>query len=308
MNRVFRTILSIVILLHLLSSSLFSQPNQVVFENYTLENGLQNNTVHQAFQDSRGYMWFATNNGISRYDGYKFTSFRNDPTDSTSLSGLLARVIFEDKKGNLWIGTESGGLNRFNREKETFEHILPADSVKGLGTSVKSIAEDATGRLWLGTNIGIKVYDPVSKTVQSFPFKPNANNSPSDRYVRVLQFDAHGKLWVGTNGGLDLFDPATKKFSRIHDTYPELKDEIWEIYRDPAGMLWVGTYNNGLFFIDPKNLQAKKIHLDGDKEWSKTIRSVVRDEKGLYWIGSRAGLCIYDPQKNTSAWFGNVEK
>src|SRR4051794_29642336 len=121
MTPVFKTMRCFVACIALLSSvhTLFAQPGQVNFENYTLENGLPNNTVHQAFQDSRGYMWFATNHGVCRYDGYRFTAFRNVPRDSTSLSGLLARVIYEDKKGNLWIGTESGGLNRFDRERET---------------------------------------------------------------------------------------------------------------------------------------------------------------------------------------------
>ncbi len=289
------------------SIAAFAQPGQAVFENYTLENGLQNNTVQQAFQDSRGYMWFATNHGVCRYDGYKFTSFRNDPNDSTSLSGLLARVIYEDKAGNLWIGTESGGLNRFNREQEIFEHILPKSSATAIGTSVKSIAEDKDGRLWLGTNKGIKVYDPRSKWVKWYPFKANNSSSPSDPYVRVLQFDANGKLWVGTNSGLDLFDPSTQKFSRIYTARPELRDEIWEIYRDPKGMLWVGTYNNGLFVINPVSHNIQKIPLDYNREWSQTIRSVVRDENGLYWIGSRAGLYIYDTEKKSSAWFGNIE-
>lgn len=286
---------------------LFAQPQQVVFENYTLENGLQNNTVQQAFQDSRGYMWFATNHGVCRYDGYKFRSFRNNPSDPKSLSGLLARVIYEDKSHNLWIGTESGGLNRFNREQETFEHILSKDSATGIGTSVKAIAEDNQGRLWLGTNIGIKMYDPKSKKVQWYPFIANSASSPSDTYVRVLQFDANGKLWVGTNSGLDLFDPTTKKFSRMYTRHPELRDEIWDIYCDPKGSLWVGTYYNGLFRVNPTTLQIEKIHLDGNRQWSKTIRSIAKDENGLYWIGSRAGLYIYNAEKKTSSWFGNVE-
>jgi signal transduction histidine kinase/ligand-binding sensor domain-containing protein/DNA-binding response OmpR family regulator len=284
-----------------------AQSVQAIFENYTLENGLQNNTVQQAFQDSRGYLWFATNQGVCRYDGTSFRSFRNDPNDPNSLSGLLARVIYEDKRGNLWIGTESGGLNRFSREKENFEHIQSKDRVNGIGTSVKTIAEDGQGRLWLGTNIGIKMYDPLSGQVRSFPYRAADLRSPSDTYVRVLQFDTKGRLWVGTNAGLDLFDPSTAKFTRIHQTYPQLSDEIWEIYSDPKGLLWVGTYNNGLFSIDPSTLTLQKINLDGKREWSNTIRSVTMDEKGTYWIGSRAGLYSYDPRKKSTVWYGNIE-
>ena len=309
MNLVLRVFLywSLPIVLLLNSRNVWAQPGQIVFENYTLENGLQNNMIQQAFQDSKGYMWFATNHGVSRYDGYKFRSFRNDPRDKTSLSGLLARVIYEDKAGNLWIGTESGGLNRFNREKENFEHILSADSTRGIGTSVKAIAEDKSGRLWLGTNIGLKMYDPKSGAVKWYPYRGLKINSPSDTYVRVLQFDATGRLWVGTNSGLDLFHSSTGKFSRVYNKHPELADEIWEIYKDTDGSLWVGTYNNGLFRLNPSTDVLEKIYLNGDREWSKTIRSVVRDEQGLYWIGSRAGLYIYNPQKKTYSWFGNIE-
>ena len=284
-----------------------AQPVQAVFENYTLENGLSNNTVHQAFQDSRGYMWFATNHGICRYNGYQFTSFRNDPVDSNSLNGLLARVIYEDKKGHLWIGTESGGLNQFDRNTETFDHILTGDSSAGIGTSVKTIAEDRNGCLWLGTNIGIKVYNPATRAVKWYPFTPNSASSPTDAYVRELQFDESGKLWVGTNAGLDVFDPATGEFSRMYTQHPELKDEIWEIYRDPDGLLWVGTYNNGLFLINPSTRSVQKIRLDESRQWSKTIRSVVKDAAGLYWIGSRAGLFVYNSQTGNATWLGNVE-
>ena len=309
MNRLLRTLFAIAIYaaVYTGSSTAYPQSGQVVFENYTLENGLPNNTVHQAFQDSRGYMWFATNHGVCRYDGYKFTSFRNDPTDSSSLAGLLARVIYEDRSGALWIGTESGGLNRFNRQLETFEHILWTDSARGIGTSVKTIAEDAQGRLWLGTNLGIKMYDPKLKQVQWYPFTGYNSTSPSNAYVRVLQFDGNGKLWVGTNAGLDRFDPATKKFTHLYTAEAGLKDEIWEIYRDPSGTMWVGTYNNGLFLVNPATLAARHVVLGGEREWSKTIRSVVRDEQGLYWIGSRAGLYVYNAATGIADWFGNVE-
>lgn len=304
MNNRFPGILS---LLFLIVQFTNAQPRQLVFENYNLENGLQNNIVQQAFQDSKGYLWFATSHGISRFDGYRFTAFRNEPGNVKSLSGLLARVIYEDRKKNLWIGTESGGLNRFDRKSETFEHVLADDSVKGIGTSVKSIAEDKDGRLWLGTNIGLKSYFPGDKQTQWYPFRPGSNNSPSDVYVRVLQFDNNGKLWVGTKQGLDLFDPATRKFQRIYEKHPLLKDEIWEIYLDPKGMLWIGTYNQGLFTLDPNTQTLHKINLGNDKPWSNTIKSVVADKQGLYWIGSRAGLYVYDPKHQTSTWFGNEE-
>jgi len=298
------------VFLNLLCISLHTataQPRQLVFENYNLENGLQNNIVQQSFQDSKGFMWFATGHGISRFDGYRFTSFRNEPSDPKSISGLLARVIYEDRKKNLWIGTESGGLNRFDRSTETFEHILSTDSVAGIGTSVKTIVEDRKGRLWLGTNIGLKSYMPGEKNARWYPYRSGSKKSPSDKYIRVLEFDRYGKLWVGTKQGLDRFDPQTGNFEKIYDRYPLLKDEIWEIYPDQKGLLWIGTYNHGLFTIDPFDLNLKQVILDRSKPWSNAIKSVMQDKQGLYWIGSRAGLFVYDAATGRSNWFGNED-
>src|SRR5665811_104209 len=98
--------------------------NNLNFDFYSQEHGLSNNQVHCILQDKKGWMWFGTSQGVSRFDGYRFTVFKNDPEDSTSLKGNLVRAIFEDHKGQLWIGTENGGLNKFNHEKENFQHFF----------------------------------------------------------------------------------------------------------------------------------------------------------------------------------------
>jgi signal transduction histidine kinase/ligand-binding sensor domain-containing protein/DNA-binding response OmpR family regulator len=286
---------------------LYAQPDHLNFDNFTLENGLSNNMIHCACQDSRGYMWFGTNHGVCRFDGYKYTSFRNNPTDTSSLSGLLARVIYEDKKGNLWVGTESGGLNLFDRETEKFKHILPAFSETCIGSSVKTITEDKNGVLWLGTNIGLKSFDPQTYKVKTYASVANKRNSPSDNYIRVLMFDIYGKLWIGTNSGLDVFNPLTGQFTRISTFEPLLMDQIWEIYSDRKGKVWVGTYNHSLFVFDPNTLIGKQVLLDKNNERSKTVRSIVSDKSGIFWIGTRDGLYLYNPVKNKSVLFENNE-
>ena len=98
--------------------------NNLNFDFYSRENGLSSNQIHSILQDKKGWMWFGTSQGACRFDGYKFTVFKNDTEDSTSLKGNLVRTIFEDSKGQLWVGTENGGLNKFNREKENFQHLF----------------------------------------------------------------------------------------------------------------------------------------------------------------------------------------
>ena len=126
--------------------------NNLSFDFYSQEQGLSNNQIHCVLQDKKGWMWIGTSQGICRFDGYRFTVFKNDPDDSTSLKGNLVRTIYEDRKGQLWIGTENGGLNKFNREKETFQHPFNNSEPAELkNVSVTSILEDKDGTLWVGT-------------------------------------------------------------------------------------------------------------------------------------------------------------
>src|SRR5665647_506111 len=127
--------------------------NNLNFDFYSQENGLSNNQIHCILQDKKGWMWFGTSQGVCRFDGYKFTIFKNDPEDSASLKGNLVRAIFEDRKGQLWIGTENGGLNKFNREKENFQHYFySGDHPLLKDATVTSINEDSIGNLWVGTS------------------------------------------------------------------------------------------------------------------------------------------------------------
>lgn len=130
----------------------FESINKLSFDFYSQENGLSNNQIHSILQDRRGWMWFGTSQGACRFDGYKFTAFKNDTDDSTSIKGNLVRVIYEDKKGQLWFGTENGGLNKFNREKEHFSHLFYSGENSLLrGVTVTSINEDKSGNLIVGT-------------------------------------------------------------------------------------------------------------------------------------------------------------
>jgi ligand-binding sensor domain-containing protein/signal transduction histidine kinase/DNA-binding response OmpR family regulator len=301
------SIFFLLVLISIWNNSLYSQQDNFTFDNYSLDNGLSNNVIHCACQDKHGFMWFGTNHGVCRFDGYKFTTFRNDPFDSTSLLGLLARVIFMDSKGTIWVGTESGGLNKFNSNTEKFEHILWNYSDTTIGTSVKTIAEDKRGNLWLGTNIGIRVYNPQTGKVKTFVHKDGVCNSVSDNYVRLLTFDSQGYLWVGTNKGLDRYDIKTGKFTHIYEKEPGLADEIWEIYKDSKGLIWIGTYNNGLYVINPGTLAIRKILIDPANERSKTVRAIVEDNSGIFWIGTRDGLYLFNSKTGKKTFYNNDE-
>ena len=138
------------------NSSTVAVVNNLSFDLFSQEHGLSNNQIHCVLQDSKGWMWIGTSQGVCRFDGYRFTVYKNDPDDSTSLKGNLVRVIYEDSKGQLFIGTENGGLNKFDREKETFQHIFyKGDSALLKDVSVTAIMEAHDGNLWVGTETNL---------------------------------------------------------------------------------------------------------------------------------------------------------
>jgi ligand-binding sensor domain-containing protein len=120
--------------------------NVLSFDYFSQADGLPNNQIQCIFQDKNGWIWLGTSQGLSRFDGYRFVNFVHNPEDTSSLSGELVRVIYEDSKGNLLIGTENGGLNVFDRAKERFFHPyknLPEFKAKEI--SVNALAEDHDG-------------------------------------------------------------------------------------------------------------------------------------------------------------------
>ncbi len=135
---------------------LSSQSKKLRFEHLTVEQGLSNSSVMCNIQDSKGFLWFGTFDGLNRYDGYNIKVFENDSNDSSSLSNNHINYIYEDKTGILWIGTNGGGLNKFIREKEQFTHYKhdPDDPASINCNYIWSIFEDSLGVLWIGTGCG----------------------------------------------------------------------------------------------------------------------------------------------------------
>ncbi|HNX55403.1 MAG TPA: two-component regulator propeller domain-containing protein [Prolixibacteraceae bacterium] len=284
----------------------FESINKLSFDFYSQENGLSNNQIHSILQDRRGWMWFGTSQGACRFDGYKFTAFKNDPDDSTSIKGNLVRVIYEDKKGQLWFGTENGGLNKFNREKEHFSHLFYSGENSLLrGVSVTSINEDKSGNLIVGTEQHLYLVKD-EKTIAEI--KPS-NLSGFTEYFRVLRTDKSGKIWIGTNRGLYVYDERSNTANKINLTTDQSSNqEIWAISVDQDGSVWVGTYANGVFIVDSETFGQRHLEIDPANERSRTVRSIAKDKNGKYWIGTRGGLYTYDKINGVTGFYYHDER
>ena len=284
----------------------FEAVNNLSFDFYSQEHGLSNNQIHCIHQDKKGWMWFGTSQGACRFDGYKFTVFKNDPEDSTSLKGNLVRAICEDSKGQLWIGTEDGGLNKFNREKENFYHFFSSGKQAILkDVSVTSIEEDKVGNLWVGTETNLYLIKDEKTISEVHP----VNLSAFTDYFRVLRTDQEGKIWIGTNHGLYIYNPQNNIAEKvIFPPSASANEEIWEIVMDTDNTVWVGTYSSGAYIVSQRSLAASRVVIDPDNERSNTVRSISKDKNGKYWIGTRGGLYIYEKQKGATAFYYHEER
>lgn len=190
-------------------------PSQYLkFGRLTTENGLSNDSIWGIAQDSQGFMWFGTDDGLNRYDGSDFKLYRHDPEDPYSLSGTAIREMLEDHTGVLWVGTWSKGLNQFDRSTERFIRYQhdPDDPHSLSNDAIRDVYEDRAGTLWIGTMGGLNKYNRDTKQFTRYMHNPDDSNSLSNNSVWEIYEDRAGVLWVGTGGGLNQFDPATERF------------------------------------------------------------------------------------------------
>jgi signal transduction histidine kinase/ligand-binding sensor domain-containing protein len=214
------------------------------------------------------------------------------PTTNTSL------VIFEDKNGDLWVGTH-GGLNRFDIETKTFQRYIndPGDSTTLNDNKISAILEDDRGNLWVCTEGG--GLDRFDRTTQTFIHHANDPDNPrslSHDRVRSIFEDDSGRVWVGTQDGLNYLDLTHNQFIRYqHDPSDPTSlssNSIWSIYEDRAGVLWFGTYGGGVSKINPITEQFLLYkHRPGSSNTlsENMIWSILQDKKGILWIGTLNG-------------------
>ena len=272
------------------------------FTHLSDQQGLSNSTIESIFQDSRGFIWAGTRDGLNRYDGNEMLVFRNDPADTASLSDNYIRCIYEDRAHRLWVGTING-LNRFEGEKNKFtrfKHRDGDDSHSLSNNMVTSLAEDKEGRLWVATfGGGLNRWDEAQQSFTHF------GSSLSDNRVNTIYPDRAGNLWVGTQSSLDLFHPGDGSFVHYHNTMATNSsgNTFTAIQEDRQGNLWLGTEDDGIFLFDPlRNSFSRFAHSDKDPAslGNNMIKSLLVDKKGRLWVGSiNGGLNLYNPPGNS---------
>jgi ligand-binding sensor domain-containing protein/signal transduction histidine kinase len=267
------------------------------FEHISRQDGLSHSSVLCVVQDSLGFMWLCTEDGLNRYDGYDFEVYRHDPDDPDSLGVGEIWSVYEDQESMLWIWKYRGPLDRYDRKTGRFIHydlFEPADPQGASSDFIWTLYEDSKGTLWAGTyRSGLHRYDRQADRFVAYRHDPNDPHSLSDDRVYAIYEDGNGVLWVGTRGGLNRFDPETGIFTafRHDDGDPETpgSDIVQLIYEDRAGRFWITTYGVGLEQFDRQTgrIVARYQHDPLDpRSIGKTnaIEEIFEDSSGLLWL------------------------
>ncbi|UCS92055.1 response regulator [Echinicola marina] len=286
------------------------------FTHYTSQDGLPQNSVLAIMQDQKGFLWFGTDDGLAKYDGYQFTIFKHTPNNNTSLRNNVIRDLVQDKHGFIWISTEGGGINIFDPKTEEFFPLNEQRPIPDLTNSAKTnnLIIDKSGNIWVSTlSDGIYKICPEKhikeitlhnylKTLE-FNYLNKFNSSINDNKIWQVFEDSKGNIWIGTyEAGMQVLAPNASKFIEvpIHHQGEKIKS-IKAFYEDSEGTIWVGTEKHGVF----KRSKDEEIFQQfipvspslSRKMVKENITGFLEDQQGHLWIGTLGGgLFVLDQQ------------
>ena len=267
---------------------------------FTPDDGLSNSHINQIYQDSKGYIWIATENGLNKFNGYDFETYLSIPDDSTSIQANFVIYVYEDSRGLFWVAT-SNGLLQYDRARNAFFRWKPGDDESFSESRTNFIFEDRNKNLWISyPGNGIVRLD--TKTLSYAVFN-RLNSGIGDNSITCMFEDHHGNIWLGTDGhGIFVFNPQNNTTRHYNHTpanpFGLNNNRVFAICEDAAGAIWIGTIGGG---INVFNEQTQSFcALKPDKtSMENLIYSLLLDKNQTVWVGTDgAGIIRYDVHGN----------
>lgn len=282
------------------TSSLYPQDNRVVFSHLDVNNGLSENWIKCIFKDSKGFVWFGTNSGLNRFDGYKFEIFQENISDSTSIADNSINAITEDRDGNLWVGT-GGGVSILNCETYKFSRINLLPSAPLLCQDVGYITAMATDResnVLIGTHNGLFFFNQKNETFRHILIDEQSCTSQLNN-ITTITYDKTGSYWIGTtNGFIIKYNQSSNSFEKF-ESFKEGNDRngsIAKLFVDNENILWVADLN-GLYLF---NIKEKSWDFNFQKNYGTVftnlqVTAIDQDIDGLIWVATDGkGVFIFN--------------
>jgi ligand-binding sensor domain-containing protein/signal transduction histidine kinase len=273
--------------------------NDIVFSRLASNTGLSQARVSHIVQDDQGFMWFGTQYGLNRYDGYKFKVFAHDPLQQNSLGGVYIKALFKDHAGRLWIGCDQR-LDRFDPITETFVHYSIRADAKSGDVAVNGISEDASGMLWLATDSGLFSFEPATGRSTSFRHDGKDPTTLISDTIKYAGEDRGGAFWVASSAGLEAFDRAAGRVTQ-RVPLPEMRE--LSFFEDRSGTFWIfHASGSGLATFDRENQTLTHYTFEGLGKFSGphiAIFAMIEDRNGVLWFATAgSGLLKLDREHN----------
>lgn len=276
----------------LISASLFGQVGNR-FERLSTASGLSQSTIYKIIQDKKGFLWFATADGLNRYDGHNFKIFRNDPSDPSTLSGSDIFSIVEDDEGNIWVGTRSSGLNHLDLKTGKIIRFTRGPQGQDMSnlniSSLINLGNHRVGVAALG--FGFLVYQTQSKKL--LPAESEWKNPLIKEVVRTFKH-SNGSLWLGTRTGQLISVLGKHSFMPFSLGQNQVKSRIRALFEAKNGDILVGTDGAGLFQFNPSNQQFRSVFFQASNPLARQniVTSITRDALQNLWIGTDNGVYL----------------
>jgi signal transduction histidine kinase/ligand-binding sensor domain-containing protein/DNA-binding response OmpR family regulator len=303
--RIYKYCILIVLLFGVVTG--FSQNQSLKFEHLGTAEGLAQINVNCIIQDSRGFMWIGSRNGLNKYDGYKFTVYNHSFQDYNTISNNQIADLLEDREGNIWIATLEG-LNKYERNTGRFiRYLHNGHNINTISNNaVNRLALDSFGNLWVATQKGgLDCLNLKKNIFCHYTHSASDVNSISDNNVRTVFEDSAHNLWAGTEtGGLNLFNRKSNTFTKFQhrkgDATSISGNNVICLFEDKNHKIWVGTQDAGLNLFDPEKgifRHYKHDEKSAGSLSSNTIYCLSMDETGNLWIGTEnGGVSVLDVQ------------
>ncbi|MBC5631125.1 histidine kinase [Clostridium sp. NSJ-6] len=270
------------------------------FQSITIDDGLSQSLAEYIYQDSLGYIWIGTNDGLNRYNGNEFKVYKNIKNDENTISNNMISSLVEDSDKNLWIGTD-GGLNKMNLNTgEITRYLVSEEDKLYSNTVVDELLIDSKGRLWVCTINGLNLYDSENDN-----FIKVASDYLENKGIQDIIEDGEGNIWVSTRDGLFKYNHEKKSVeSFYHDENDKntiSENNIFSLHYS-NNELWIGTKTGGLNIMNLKDYSIKKYVHDSNNPKSipsNLIRDIIRDKDGNIWLATDQGLASFDEKNET---------
>lgn len=274
------------------------------FERIARAEGLSHNNVQAVIQDKYGFMWFGTQDGLDRYDGFVFKHYYNEPSNLNSVLSNNISAICQASDGKIWFGTYYNGLDCYDPLLNKFTHYFyDEDNPVGLpGNDIRDIKEDREGNIWIATfGGGLSFYSPKLNRFTTYSHQSKNKNSLSSNDVHVICFDNKNNLWIGTATNLDHFDINKGVFTHYvigFESFDESRQlAVKTLFYDSQNMLWIGS-SDGLYTYNAERKIFKQYRhyiSDHSSISDDNINAIFVDSYNNIWIGTANGLNRYLP-------------